>query len=128
MILNKTNDEQTILYLLTCVSTLIIHFFFIAIISILDYYVMKIYNLIFLNDTSVILFMLLIAYLNYHFFIKHKNFLNFKFQKDKKGGYLITICLLVIVFIVIYFGNKNREKIITEKERMEQSELNNIIN
>ncbi len=126
MILNKENDISTILFLLTSVSTLFVYFTFNVIILIINYYFVKIYNFIFLNETAIIFYMFLIAFFNYEFFVKPKKFLNYNFNKDKKGGYVISIYLISIVVLLYYFGNQYRNNIKIEKKRLKQSEQINI--
>lgn len=54
--------------------------------------------------------------LNYYLFIKPRNFLRKDFKKDKKGGLIIIFVVLLMGVAFIIGANKNREKIVKEKE------------
>lgn len=67
----------------------------------------------------IVLFMLILWSFNYYLFIKPRNFLRKDFKKDKKGGFIIVFIILLIGVFFILGANKNREKIVQEKERTE---------
>jgi amino acid transporter len=69
------------------------------------------------NKTVLIFFILIIGFLNYMFFIKHKNFLNYGFKTDKEGGFTIVGFLIFIVICFVFVANKNRDKIFNESEK-----------
>jgi RsiW-degrading membrane proteinase PrsW (M82 family) len=69
------------------------------------------------NKTSLIFFILIIGFFNYMFFIKPKNFLNYGFKTDKKGGFTIVGFLIIIVICFVFFANKSRDKIFKEREK-----------
>ncbi|MDZ4146694.1 MAG: hypothetical protein U1C58_00265 [Flavobacteriaceae bacterium] len=54
--------------------------------------------------------------LNYYLFIRDKKFLERGFKKDKKGGVLIVVFILSIIFTFIGVANMNRAKIIKKIE------------
>ena len=67
----------------------------------------------------ILSFMLILWSFNYYLFIKPRNFLRKDFKKDKKGGFIIVFIILLIGVFFILGANKNREKIVQEKERTE---------
>lgn len=67
----------------------------------------------------ILSFMFILWFLNYYLFIKPREFLRQDFKKDKKGGVLLVLFLVLLGFLFILGGNKNREKILKEQERIE---------
>lgn len=68
------------------------------------------------NKFYIIIFMVLLWIFNYFFIIKKEKFLNYNFQKDKKGGYVIVIYIILTAVFAIMIANKNRERIFKERE------------
>lgn len=66
----------------------------------------------------ILSFMLVLWFLNFYLFIKPRNFLRKDFKKDKKGGFLIVFIVLLIGTLNVIGGNKNREKIVEEREKV----------
>lgn len=60
---------------------------------------------------KIVLIILIIYTINYYLFIKPMRFLNQNFSKDKKGGFLIILFIIALVFLLIIEANKNRDKI-----------------
>ena len=110
------NEYKTINYLLTSTSTLIVYFTIVTVISIIDFYVINFYNTLIPNSISVVTYMIVIGIISYFFIIKKKKFLKYNFKNDRRGGYLICVYLIFIAILLLFFANKNRERIIKEKE------------
>ncbi|OYQ33905.1 hypothetical protein CHU92_12515 [Flavobacterium cyanobacteriorum] len=53
----------------------------------------------------------LLCLLNYRFMIKNKNFLNYNFNKDKKGGYFIISIFILTVILFITIANIYRARV-----------------
>jgi predicted PurR-regulated permease PerM len=64
----------------------------------------------------------ILGLLNYYLFIRDKKFLERGFKKDKKGGVLIVVLIISIIFTFISVANMNRAKII---KKIEESGVNN---
>lgn len=111
------NEERTAIIIMTATSTFIVYFFVVTIISFIDFYFFEIFDLITPNNTLVIVYISIIGILNYKYFIKDKKFLDKNLKTDKKGGYLIILFIVLNGICLIYFANKNREKIFKERER-----------
>jgi hypothetical protein len=111
------NDERTAIIITTATSTFIVYFSILTIISFIDFYFFDVFDLIVPNKILVIIYMSIIGILNYRYFIKDKNFLEKNLKIDKKGGYLIILFILFNGVSLIYFANKNREKIFKEREK-----------
>jgi UDP-N-acetylmuramyl pentapeptide phosphotransferase/UDP-N-acetylglucosamine-1-phosphate transferase len=62
-------------------------------------------------------FIVIIYIINYFFFIKKEKFLNQNFTKDKKGGFLIVLYIILLVITFIIGANKNHEKISRERDK-----------
>lgn len=113
----KQNDEKTIIYLTVSTSTFIIYFSIIFVLSIFDYIYPVFFDILVPKKYFVIIYMLVIGLLNYWFFIRNKKFLRFNFKNDKKGGYAIILYIFVLGMVLVFFANKNREKIFKEREK-----------
>ncbi|WP_123947359.1 hypothetical protein [Chryseobacterium pennae] len=72
----------------------------------------------------MILFMVIIGFINYYFFVKDKRFLKYGFQKDRKGGIYIIIIFIFLGISLLILSNVNREKIF--KERRENPSIEQI--
>ena len=66
-------------------------------------------NLIIPNNKFIFIYLIVIAFFNYYFFIKGNKFLKYNFKKDKKGGVIAVLIILVIfaTFVAITFVNRN---------------------
>ncbi|OXA87408.1 hypothetical protein [Flavobacterium hercynium] len=110
-------DERTVINITTTTSTLIVYLSLLTILLFVDFYYFKILDLINQNSISVILNMFIIGIINYVYFIKDKKFLEKGFKTDKKGGYVIILFIVLNSMCLLYFANKNREKIFAEREK-----------
>lgn len=70
----------------------------------------------------MILFMIIVGFINYYFFIRDKNFLNYDFKKDTKGGAYIVIYIILLSISLIVLSIINREKIFEETRKNPQTE------
>jgi hypothetical protein len=66
----------------------------------------------------ILSFMFILWVLNYYLFIKPRNFLRQDFKKDKKGGVVLILLMVLLGFLFILGANKNREKIVKEQEKV----------
>jgi hypothetical protein len=85
---------------------------------------LELFDLIIPNKIFVVFYMIFIGIVDYKYFIKNKVFLEKNFKTDKKGGFLIISFIILNCICLIYFANKNREKVYREREkaRMENIE------
>lgn len=113
----KQNNARTINILLTNTSTLIVWFGIYTLLSYTDYYCFSISDILIPNKYFVFIYIIILAFLNYYFFIKDKKFLNYGFKADKKGGYSIIGFIVIVVLLFVFIANKNREKISKEREK-----------
>lgn len=113
---DKNNLKET-LYRVTISSTLIIFMLILTILAIVDFYFFKIVNQILPNKFAIIIFMTIIALLNYWYFIKNIDYLNYSFKTDKKGGYSIIIFILLLALTFVFIANKNSRKVLKLKEK-----------
>ncbi|MDN3694663.1 hypothetical protein QWZ06_21520 [Chryseobacterium tructae] len=118
------NDFQAI-FSAFAISTLIISlvlFFFHGLLNYFD--LLPMYP----NKFYMILFMVIIGFINYYFFVKDKRFLEYGFQKDKKGGVYIIITLIFLGISLLILSNVNREKIFGKKRNplIEQRESSSL--
>ncbi|WP_277115528.1 hypothetical protein [Chryseobacterium sp.] len=112
------NELQAIFSVIT-VSTLIASltiFFFHGLLNYLG--ILPMYS----NKFYMILFMIIVGFINYFFFIRDKNFLNHDFQKDKKGGFYIIVYIILLGILLFVLSNINREKIFEERKKNPQTE------
>ncbi len=107
----KESDSQALLSA-TAVSTTILSFNLITI-----YFVANYFGLIPIvtNKLHMVLFMIIVGCINHYLFVKGRKFLNFSFQKDRKGGILIVAYIIFTFAFVLIVGQYNREKIIKER-------------
>jgi K+ transporter len=89
----------------------------VFIVSLIDYLFPNSFNTLIPNKYFIFSYILIISLLNYFLFIKDRKFLNYNFKNDKKGGYVIILYVVILALILIFFANKNREKIFTEREK-----------
>lgn len=106
-------------------SALLIYFTIYTILIYLDFYCCKISNVIIPNKFMILLYLLVIGFLNYWIFVKEKKFLNYNFKNDKKGGYAIIGFIILLALLFIFIANKNREEIFKEQEK---ARIENTIN
>jgi hypothetical protein len=55
---------------------------------------------------------------NYYFLIKPRNFLRMNFNKDLLGAFLILLSIISLGAVFLTGANKNREKIIKQKQNL----------
>lgn len=115
----RNESEFEALFSVMAVSSVILSFHLIGIYIITNYF-----DLVFIitNKLYMILFMVIMGCINYYFFVRDKKFLNFDFQKDKKGGIFIITYIIFLGISLIILSNINREKIFEERRRNPQIE------
>lgn len=109
----RESDFQA-LFGASAVSTVIIYFILLFVYGFVNY--LDLLPMI-KNKMYVIPFMVGFWFINYHLFVKNKKFLNYGFQKDRKGGVLITIFIVVLGVSFIILSNANRTKIFEERRK-----------
>ena len=102
------------LFAASVVSTVIVYFILLSIYGLLNY--LDLVPMI-KNKMYVIPFMVFLWFINYHLFVKNKKFINFDFQKDRKGGVIILVFIFVLGVSFILLSNANRTKIIEERKK-----------
>ncbi len=112
----RKEDAGLSLYFTVTASTLIIYFVFYNILTYIDFYFFKIVNQLLPNKFSIVVFIVVIGLLNYWLFIKDRNFLNYNFKSDKKGGYAIIGFIIFLALSFVFVANKNREKNFKERQ------------
>jgi len=87
--------------------------------AVLDYY-----NIVtFLMNKYIGLLITFILWItNYLFFVRKKEFLKYNFKKDKKGGWMIILYIILTFLSFIYIANLNRNKIAQEKKLLPKVE------
>lgn len=106
---DKVKEHETIaLFSVTALSTLIVSLNLIAI-----YLWVNFLGLvpILTNKLMVIIPMLIIGFINHHYFVRKKRFLSYGFRKDKKGGLLVMSYILFSFILPLTIGHYNRQKI-----------------
>ncbi|MDN3672411.1 hypothetical protein QWY99_04990 [Flavobacterium branchiarum] len=74
------------------------------------------------NKFYIVIFMVLVWFLNYFYIIKKEDFLKYDFQKDKRGGFIIVVFIALTVLLFVLVANLNRDKIFNERKK-EASEV-----
>lgn len=69
------------------------------------------------NKLETVLIMLIIHVINYFLFIKPMRFLKQDFKKDKKGGFLVILFIIILGFLFVIGANKNRDKVSKTHEK-----------
>ena len=110
-------NEKNAIFSTTVMSSFFVYFIFFVIITYIDFYFIKISDIIFPNKIFIIFYMLFFTFINYIFFIKNKGFIKYNFIKDKTNGYLIILFIFFIAFSFIFIANKNRDKILKERDK-----------
>lgn len=113
--IDKQNENEfQAVFSATAVSTVIIYFVLLFIYGSANYFdllpMIK-------NKMYVIPIMIVIGIINYYYFVKQKKFLNYNFQKDRKGGRYIIIFIIFLGISFITLANINRKKIFEERRR-----------
>ena len=106
-------------------SVAIVSSSFILINSLIIYFNLEQYDLVpgIPNELYIIGYSIFILCCNYFFIVRKKNFLNYNFQKDKLGGYLIILSLLVSALFFMLVVNQNSERI---EKRKKSAQIENI--
>jgi amino acid transporter len=108
---NKESDSQA-LFSATAVSTTIISINLFSLYGIADYFdVVTALE----NKYYAMFIMVIIGCINHYFFVREKKFLNYDFRKDRKGGYLIVLYIILSALFAFTEGQYNREKIFHER-------------
>jgi len=112
-------SENQALFSANAVSTIIIFFIVLSIYGLANYF-----SIIpmFKNKMYVIPFMIAIGIINYFFFVRSKKFLSYDFQKDRHGGWLIVVFIVVLGGAFITLSNVNRKKVFEERKKKPQIE------
>lgn len=108
---NKESDAQA-LFSTTAVSTTIISINLFSLYGVLDYFDIV---CTLENKYYTILIMLIIGCINHYFFVKEREFLNYSFKKDKKGGFLIFAYFIFSALFAFTEAQFNRERIFNER-------------
>lgn len=99
------------------VSAFMLYFSLITISGLIDYFkTSSSADLGFNYKFWILFFLFVIWFLNYYLFVKPRDFLRKNFKKDKKGGFIIVFIILLIGILFVIGANKNREKIVKERE------------
>lgn len=115
----KESNNQA-LFSVVVVSTVIVSYVFLFLLGIANYFDLL---PMFSNKYYVALFTIIIGAINYYFFIKNKNFLNFNFKKDVNGGIIIVSLVLLFSVVFIIFANINRHKIFEDRRNNISNEV-----
>jgi hypothetical protein len=67
------------------------------------------------NSYFIVGLLALVWVINYYFFVRDEKFLNYKFGKDKLGGYSVIAILILTTTFAIAVGNINRKKIFEQR-------------
>lgn len=100
------------LFAATAVSTVVLSFHLIALYIVANYFGLL---PIVTNKLIMVLFMVTIGCINHYCFVRERNFLNYDFQKDIKGGFLIVAYIILSLILVLILAQFNREKIFKEE-------------
>ncbi|REC61488.1 hypothetical protein DRF65_14950 [Chryseobacterium pennae] len=112
---DKRNEgEFEALFSVAAVSSVILSFHLIGVYIITNYFDLV---SVITNKVYMILFMIIVGCVNYYFFVRDKKFLNYGFQKDRKGGIYIIIYIFFLGISLIIVSNINREKIFEERRK-----------
>lgn len=106
-------EKQIPLFYTSCVSAIIVYLNFYTLYTCLIY--KNFFKDIIPNKYYVIIPMVIILAVNYFVFVKNKLFLDCNFTKDRRGGILIILYLVISVGLFVTVANLNRGKIISEK-------------
>jgi glucan phosphoethanolaminetransferase (alkaline phosphatase superfamily) len=121
---NNVYDSKGVNFLTTLVSSLYIIFFWFNISCFLDvYFPTNPYVNYILTENQLVIIFVLIGFLNYIFFVRGKKFLKLNFKEDKKEGYLIFIVFILMFIVFLILGQKNRDRIVQENERIRTERL-----
>lgn len=110
--MNETDFQA--LFSTIAVSSVILSFHLIGAYVVLNYFD---FVPIVTNKFYMILFMVIVGCVNYFFFIRKKKFLNYGFQKDRKGGIYIVIYIIFLCISLLILANINRTKIFEERRK-----------
>jgi hypothetical protein len=109
---DKQNEtEGQALFSATAVSTVILSFLIFSFYGIANYLGLKPF---FTEKSTTIIFVIFVGFVNYFFFIRGKKFLNFNFEKDVRGGFLIVLFLFFVATFFLIVANLNRTRIFKE--------------
>ncbi len=115
----QNENEFQALFSAIAVSTTIISINVITIIGLIGLF----YNIQLIPSTKyIVLGMLLIGILNHLLFVRPKKFLQYNFQKNKKGGVLIIVYLIISASLTFIVGHYNRKKIFEERKKNSPTE------
>ena len=104
----KEYDVKSINILLINTSTLIIWLFCFTIFLGINCFFNDFLNCIIPNSKIIIVYLIIIAFLNYWFFIRDAKFLKYNFKEDKKSGFITVLVLLLIFTALIILVGVNR--------------------
>lgn len=76
-----------------------------------------------LTKNQLLTIFILVGILNYILFVRSKKILKYNFKEDKTGGYLIFIIFILIFIVLLIIGQKNRDRIVQENERIRIEKL-----
>ncbi|KYH04739.1 hypothetical protein REB14_08535 [Chryseobacterium sp. ES2] len=110
----QNENEFEALFSATAVSTTLISINVITLIGLVGFF----YNIQLIPSTKyIVLGILLTGILNHLLFVRAQKFLNYNFQKDKKGGVLIIAYIIISASFTFIVGNYNRKKIFEERKK-----------
>lgn len=99
-------EKTALLFTTTAVSTLLLYFNFLTFLGL--YGIMSGYTLPHLSKPFLVLILGVASFVNYYIFVRRKNFLDFGFHKDVKGGVFILLYFLITLSLFIIVANTYR--------------------
>ena len=108
---NKESDAQA-LFSATAVSTVIVSFIFLFLYGVANYFG---FIPIVTNKLTLVFFTIAVGCINYYLFVRGRKFMDFCFQKDKRGGFLIVSFIIILSILFITLANINRDRIFNER-------------
>ncbi|KFF25297.1 hypothetical protein IW16_14875 [Chryseobacterium vrystaatense] len=110
---NQNENEFQAVFSATAVSTAVLSIAIISFLGVLDFL-----DILSIPSKKYIIFgMILLGIFNHFFFVREKKWVDYDFEKDKKGGFKIIICILFLFLFVLIGGSFNRKKIFEERRR-----------
>ncbi|MDR7131003.1 hypothetical protein J2X69_003362 [Algoriphagus sp. 4150] len=103
----KENDA-TALFSVTAVSTTLISINLLFLYGVMDNFN---FTPMLTNKYYTVFIMVSIGFVNHYLFVRNKKFLNYGFEKDRKGGIYIVIYIILSFVFSFVEGKYNREKI-----------------
>lgn len=105
-------EEQVPLFYVTAVSTVLIFINLFTILGLLDHFDIITFSI---NKYTSAISLVVIGLINYFLFVRQKQFLNYNFERSRKGDVWVIMYFILTIMIFIAIAKQHRMKVLKDR-------------